>query len=111
MWPIHTYVWYTYGGLSVGLSICHDRESCKNGWTNRYAVWFVAVGPRNQVLHGREFLRRTSPGHARHVRRSIYSKRLSRGQHRYGADADWGVLDDSAHCRHHDAMRPYVKLL
>ena len=28
-----------------------------------------------------------------HVRRSIYSKPLSRGQNRYGADADWGVLD------------------
>jgi len=28
-----------------------------------------------------------------HVRRFIYSKRLSRGQHRYGEDADWGVLD------------------
>ena len=29
-----------------------------------------------------------------HVRRSIYSKLLSRGQHRYGADADCGVLDE-----------------
>ena len=28
-----------------------------------------------------------------HVRRPIYSKRLSRGQHRYGVDADWGVVD------------------
>jgi len=27
-----------------------------------------------------------------HDRRSIYSKRLSRGQHRYGADTDWGEL-------------------
>jgi len=26
-----------------------------------------------------------------HVRRSTYLKRLSRGQHRYGADAGWGV--------------------
>jgi len=25
----------------------------------------------------------------RHVRRSIYSERLSRGQHRYGLEADW----------------------
>jgi len=33
-----------------------------------------------------------------HVRRSIYSKRLSRGQHRYGADTDWGVgLLDEVH--------------
>jgi len=30
---------------------------------------------------------------AGHVRRSIYSKRLGRGQDRYGAGADWGVLD------------------
>ena len=35
-----------------------------------------------------------------HDRRSINSKRLSRGQHRRGADADWGVLDGSAYWRH-----------
>jgi len=35
----------------------------------------------------------TDPGHPQH---SIYSKRLSRGQHRYGAPADWGVLDGGA---------------
>jgi len=29
-----------------------------------------------------------------HVRWSIYSKWLSRGQHRYGEDTDWGVLDE-----------------
>ena len=28
-----------------------------------------------------------------HVLRSIYPERLSSGQHRYGEDADWGVLD------------------
>jgi len=33
---------------------------------------------------------RPIPAHLR--ARSIYSKRLSRGQHRYGADADCGVL-------------------
>jgi len=27
----------------------------------------------------------------------IYSKELSREQHRYGADADWIVLDGSVH--------------
>jgi len=26
-------------GLSVGLSVCHTREPCKNGSTNRDAVW------------------------------------------------------------------------
>ena len=30
---------------------------------------------------------------AGHDWQSIYSKRLSRGQHRYSADADWNVLD------------------
>jgi len=30
---------------------------------------------------------------AGNVWRSIYSKQLSRGQHRYGADVPWGVLD------------------
>ena len=35
-----------------------------------------------------------------HVWRSIYSKRLGRGWHRYGTDyADWGVLDGGAHWR------------
>jgi len=28
-----------------------------------------------------------------YVRRSICSKRLSKGQHRHSADADWSVLD------------------
>ena len=48
--------------------------------------------------------------------------RLSRGQHRYGVDADWGVLDGvhNAHWRnlanttkpsYVAAMWPYVKLL
>ena len=32
-----------------------------------------------------------------HVHQSIYSKRLSRGQHRYGADADLGVLNSCAY--------------
>ena len=34
------------------------------------------------------------------VRQLIYSKRLSRGQNRYGAHADWGVLGRGAHWRH-----------
>jgi len=35
MRPIVTYevVW------SVCWSVCHDRELCKNGWTDRDAVW------------------------------------------------------------------------
>jgi len=26
---------------SVGLSVCHSREPCKNGWTDRDALWAV----------------------------------------------------------------------
>jgi len=29
---------------SVGLSVCHDREHRKNGWTDRDAVWYVDRG-------------------------------------------------------------------
>ena len=43
------------------------------------------------------------------VRRSIYSKRLSRGQHRYGADADWGALDGTVHWRNlTNTIEPFV---
>ena len=35
-----------------------------------------------------------------HVQRSVYSKRLSRGQYRYGVDASWGVPDWGAYWRH-----------
>jgi len=27
--------------LSVGQSVCNDREPCGNGWTDRDAVWDV----------------------------------------------------------------------
>jgi len=56
-----------------------------------------------------------------HVRQSIYSKRLSRGQNRYGADADLGVLNSGTHwCNLANtmeqsvwaaAMRPYGQML
>jgi len=26
---------------SVGRSVCRDREPCKNGWTDRDAVWGI----------------------------------------------------------------------
>jgi len=32
------------------LSVCQDHDPCKNGWTDRDAVWHV--GPRNHVFHG-----------------------------------------------------------
>jgi len=34
--------------------------------------------------------KKADPGH---VRQSIYSKQLSRGQNWYGVDANWGVVD------------------
>jgi len=44
-----------------------------------------------------------------HVQQSIYLKRLSRRQHWYGADADWGVLKRGAHWRHQaNTIEPYV---
>ena len=41
-------------------------------------------------FRGRKGPAQDMPGH---VRRSIYSKRLSRGQHRYGADDDLGCTE------------------
>jgi len=38
-------------GLSVGLSVCHTSEPCKNGCTDRDAVW-ARMGRRNHVLDG-----------------------------------------------------------
>ena len=65
----------------------------------------------------RKWLAQDMPGH---VLPLIYSKRLSRGQHRYGVDAEWSVLDGGARWRNlantinrrsAAAMLPYVKLL
>ena len=47
---------------SVGLSVCYISEPCKNGLTDRDALWVEDLGgPRNQVLkmgvqifHGKE---------------------------------------------------------
>jgi len=37
--------------LCVCLSVGYVRELCKNGWTDRDAVWgLTRVGPRNEVL-------------------------------------------------------------
>ena len=41
---------------SVGLSVCHSSEPCKNSWTDWDAVsgnFRTLVGPRNHVLDGR----------------------------------------------------------
>jgi len=47
MWPILTdrVLW------SVRLSVCHTSEPCKNGCTDRAAVWVEDLdGPGNHVL-------------------------------------------------------------
>jgi len=49
-----------------------------------------------------------------HVQRSIYSKRLSRGQHRLGCTrwgAHWRCLANTIEPSYTAAMRPFVKLL
>jgi len=39
--------------LLVGLSVCHTTEPCKNGWTDRDAVWVEdSDRPRAHVLDG-----------------------------------------------------------
>jgi len=39
--------------LSVCLSVCHSSEPCKNGCTDRDALWVEdSGGPRNHVLDG-----------------------------------------------------------
>jgi len=45
--------------LSVCLCVGHTDVSCKNGWTDRDAVWgLTRVGPRYHVLDGVEIPRR-----------------------------------------------------
>jgi len=38
---------------SVCRSVCHTSEPCKNGWTDRHAVWVEDLGgPKGHVLDG-----------------------------------------------------------
>ena len=71
----------------ICLSRCHDREPHKNGWNRSicrlgYGLGWskeprVRWGPRSRHVKGQFWGRKgTGPGH---VRRSIYSKWLSRG--------------------------------
>jgi len=35
---------------SVCRSVCHDREPCKNGWTDQDAVWYAeSTGPKEPM--------------------------------------------------------------
>jgi len=75
-------------------------------------MW-TPVGPGNHVLDGNAdrngSILRAKGGRPRHVRWSVYSNRLSRGQHRYGVDSDWGVLDRGAHWHNPaNTTEPYV---
>jgi len=44
---------YCYQCKVVRRSVCHDCQHCKNGWTNRDAIWVVDTAePKNHVLDG-----------------------------------------------------------
>jgi len=123
--PYYVRTAYCYRSSSVVcLSVCRDVSPRKTAEpiVMPFEMW-TRVGPRNQIIDGVmqiPTLRANGAGPG-HVRRSTYSKRLSRGQHRYGADVDWGVLDRGEHWRNlanatqpfdcGAAMLPYVKLL
>jgi len=36
-------------GLLVDWSVCHDRQPCKNGWTDQDAVWELDSGGPKQA--------------------------------------------------------------
>ena len=50
---------------------------------------FPVFPSRNSAGEGEKWPAQDIPGH---MRLSLNSKRISRGQHRYSADANWGVL-------------------
>jgi len=36
---------------SVSLSVCHSNEPCKNGWTDRDAIWVFGLdGPKESYI-------------------------------------------------------------
>jgi len=87
---------------------------CAVGWAQGTMYWMgVQIPTREGKFWGRKG---AAPGRARW---SIYSKGLSRGQHQYGADAEWGILDGvhigatwwiRLNRPFAATMRPYVKL-
>ena len=94
-------------GLSVDLSICQSRPCTMQKRLNRSRCRLSCGLEWNHVLDGGadphtwmvNFEGEMGPSQDMpgHVHQSIYSKRLSRGQHRYGADADLGVLNSCAY--------------
>ena len=108
-------VWGTpanFNGFCVLVALLHCSQVVgvsRTAALNRGRHLYLAGRPSRWALDLTEY-----------VWRSIYSKRLSRGQNRYGANADWGVLDGGAHWRHLvNTIKPtvcrsdasYVKLL
>jgi len=101
-------------GLSVCLFVCLSVMTVSPAKMAEliempFRLW-TWVASRNHVLDGvqisahegkilwvKRWLDQDKPGH---IQQLICSKRLSRGQHRYGADSDCSVLDGDAHWRH-----------
>ena len=88
---------------SVSLSVTTMSTAKATEPTLMPSQKLIRVGPRNHVFdgiqkptrklgnfEGKKWLAQDMPGQ---VRELIYTKRLSRGQKRYGLDANWGVLD------------------
>jgi len=68
-------------------------------FTNLLLIVQAGLGPQRQTFEGVQIptregaILRAESDQPRHARQLIYSQRLSRGQHRYSADADLDVLD------------------
>ena len=99
-----------------------NQLKCHLGYWLRWAKEpGIRWGPDSHMWRGNIFRAKgAAQDMPRHVLRLMCSKRLSRGQHRYGVDASLGVLDGmyvgatwrirlNRLCT--SAMRPYVKLL
>ena len=79
--------------LSVGLSVCHDREACKDGYTDRDAVLVVdSSGPKEpcRLLDG-------SPD-------PTWKGTILRGN-------GWPIVQYREYSPCDAAMQPFVKLL
>ena len=48
-WSLSLSVCLSIGLLSVGLSVCCNSEPCKNGWTDRDAIWVMDSGGQKEA--------------------------------------------------------------
>ena len=80
-----------------------NRSKCRLGCGLRWAPEACSSGGSRSPVHTWRGNFEGKKGPAQDMRgyvwRLIYSKRLSRGQNRYGADANWSVLDGGEHWR------------